>query len=366
MRHGIRPPTIPFCWRSTGPTDEPVAIGVAPARRHSKHNWPPRTTITRQVVRPGIAACIERRRRVAGTPSSSEYLAAAVAPALGSLRPIRRSSSSASSTRRRKQLSSHSAIRQPLNRARGDSRCASASASSSLRAPGSRYRGRDPCCPLSDQPQLLSRKRRPLPQLEDRSRDPVQPCWRRRCSRRGGAGSRAFRLRLRAPGGKKIPGAAAALRADDLMRGVFPIRSRCAEKSSATARFAITPLVPGPLIDCLHEAMDVEASSTSCAASRRARSKWSRSTCVAFAAQRLEILTVSASLCVISTTRRSKSDAPQAVMARRLARSGDRGGHGPGSTPLRSSAVREEAWPEARNATNCTMRCSGSGFLTRG
>ena len=69
--------------------------------------------------------------------------------------------------------------------------------------------------------------------------------------------SRALAV-LRFAGGKKVPPPIQRMRSDDLLAAVFPDQVACAENLTCEPRIPDHPLVNETILNCLHEAMDVE------------------------------------------------------------------------------------------------------------
>ena len=59
-------------------------------------------------------------------------------------------------------------------------------------------------------------------------------------------------------GGKKVPPPIQRMRSDDLLAAVFPDQVACAENLTAEPRIPDHPLVNETILNCLHEAMDIE------------------------------------------------------------------------------------------------------------
>ena len=147
--------------------------------------------------------------------------------------------------------------------------------------------------------------------------------------------------------------------AEDLLAAVFPDQVACAENLVGEREIPDHPLVRQTIDDCLHEAMDIDGleraaargSSPATIARRRARPDRA-------VAARAEVLTARPYAFL--------DDAPleerrtQAVMSRRWLAPEDAADLGR-LDPEAIARVREEAWPEPRTPTSCTMRWSGSG-----
>lgn len=162
-------------------------------------------------------------------------------------------------------------------------------------------------------------------------------------------------------GGRRVPPQIQRMRSEDLLAMVFPDQVACLENIVGERQIPDHPLVAQTLHDCLHEAMDIDALQ---ALLRRIDAGEVEVVC--------RDLTEPSPLAAEILGARPYAfldDAPleerrtQAVQSRRWAdpeSAGDLGRLDPGAI----AAVREEAWPEARNAEELHEALLGLGWLT--
>jgi ATP-dependent helicase Lhr and Lhr-like helicase len=166
----------------------------------------------------------------------------------------------------------------------------------------------------------------------------------------------------RMSGGKKTPAPIQRMRAEDLVAAVFPDQIACAENLAGEREIPDHPLVRQTLHDCLHEAMDVDAL---IALLQRLERGDSQIIC-------RELTTPSPLAAEVLSARPYSflDDAPleerrtQAVQQRRWNDVGNDSDYG----QLDESAidgVREEAWPQARDADEMHDALFALGWLTQ-
>lgn len=162
-------------------------------------------------------------------------------------------------------------------------------------------------------------------------------------------------------GGKKVAPQLQRMRSEDLLATVFPDQVACAENLVGEREVPDHPLVAQTLRDCLHEAMDSNG--------------WLRllrkleSGAVSIVARDLTAPSPFAAEALNARPYAFLDDAPleerrtQAVMTRRYADpdSADDLGR---LDPEAIDAVRQEAWPEARNADEMHEALMGLGLIT--
>ncbi|MBB5015075.1 ATP-dependent Lhr-like helicase [Rehaibacterium terrae] len=162
-------------------------------------------------------------------------------------------------------------------------------------------------------------------------------------------------------GGRRVPPQIQRMRSEDLLATVFPDQVACLENIVGERQIPDHPLVAQTLHDCLHEAMDIDALE---ALLRRIDAGE-----VAVVCRDLTEPSPLAAEILGARPYAFLDDAPleerrtQAVQSRRWAdpeSAEDLGRLDPGAI----AAVREEAWPEARNAEELHEALLGIGWLT--
>ncbi|HEX6834642.1 MAG TPA: DEAD/DEAH box helicase [Rudaea sp.] len=162
-------------------------------------------------------------------------------------------------------------------------------------------------------------------------------------------------------GGSKVPPQLQRMKSEDLLASVFPDQVACLENIVGERQIPDHPLVAQTLHDCLHEAMDIEGLENLL---RNLESGKIHFVC--------RDLTAPSPLAAEVLTARPYAfldDAPleerrtQAVMGRRWGDFESTDDFGKLDADA-ISAVREEAWPEARNADELHEALMGLGFLT--
>ena len=163
-------------------------------------------------------------------------------------------------------------------------------------------------------------------------------------------------------GGSKVPPQLQRMKSEDLLAAVFPDQVACLENIVGERQIPDHPLVAQTLHDCLHEAMDIDGLE---ALLRRLESGEAHFVC--------RDLTAPSPLAAEVLTARPYAfldDAPleerrtQAVMSRRWGDFDSTDDFGKLDADA-IAAVREQAWPEARNADELHEALMGLGFLTR-
>ena len=163
-------------------------------------------------------------------------------------------------------------------------------------------------------------------------------------------------------GGNKVPPQLQRMKSEDLLATVFPDQVACLENVVGERQIPDHPLVAQTLYDCLHQAMDIEGLE---ALLRRLESGQIHFVC--------RDLTAPSPLAAEILTSRPYTfldDAPleerrtQAVMNRRWGDIDNTDDFGRLDADA-IAAVREEAWPEARNADELHEALMGLGFITR-
>ena len=162
-------------------------------------------------------------------------------------------------------------------------------------------------------------------------------------------------------GGKKVPPQLQRMKSEDLLATVFPDQVACAENLVGEREVPDHPLVAQTLQDCLHEAMDADGW---LALLRRMESGE-----VEVIARDLTMPSPFAAEALNARPYAFLDDAPleerrtQAVMGRRYAEADSAGDLGR-LDPEAIAGVREEAWPEARNADEMHDALMGLGCVT--
>ncbi len=164
-------------------------------------------------------------------------------------------------------------------------------------------------------------------------------------------------------GGNKVPPQLQRMKSEDLLATVFPDQVACLENIVGERQIPDHPLVAQTLYDCLHQAMDIEGLE---ALLRRLESGQIHFVC--------RDLTAPSPLAAEILNARPYAfldDAPleerrtQAVMSRRWGDIDSTDDFGQLDSEA-IAAVREEAWPEARNADELHEALMGLGFITAG
>jgi ATP-dependent Lhr-like helicase len=162
-------------------------------------------------------------------------------------------------------------------------------------------------------------------------------------------------------GGAKVPPQLQRMKSEDLLAAVFPDQVACLENIVGERQIPDHPLVAQTLHDCLHEAMDIEGLE---ALLRKIEAGQVRFVC--------RDLTAPSPLAAEVLSARPYAfldDAPleerrtQAVMSRRWGDVESTQDFGALDADA-IAAVREEAWPQARNADELHEALMGLGFLT--
>ncbi len=162
-------------------------------------------------------------------------------------------------------------------------------------------------------------------------------------------------------GGNKVPPQLQRMKSEDLLASVFPDQVACLENIVGERQIPDHPLVAQTLYDCLHQAMDIEGLE---ALLRRLESGQIHFVC--------RDLTAPSPLAAEILTSRPYTfldDAPleerrtQAVMSRRWGDIDSTDDFGR-LDPEAIAAVRDEAWPEARDADELHEALMGLGFIT--
>src|SRR4029079_11701252 len=162
-------------------------------------------------------------------------------------------------------------------------------------------------------------------------------------------------------GGRKVPPQLQRMKSEDLLAGVFPDQVACAENLVGEREVPDHPLVAQTLDDCLHEAMDAEGW---LALLRRLESGD-----VQLVARDLTAPSPFAAEALNAKPYAFLDDAPleerrtQAVMGRRYADADsaeDLGRLDPGAI----ESVREQAWPQVRDADEMHDALMGLGCVT--
>ncbi len=162
-------------------------------------------------------------------------------------------------------------------------------------------------------------------------------------------------------GGKKVAPQLQRMRSEDLLATVFPDQVACAENLVGEREVPDHPLVAQTLHDCLHEAMDVDGW---LAVLRRMESGE-----IKVVARDLTAPSPIAAEALNARPYAFLDDAPleerrtQAVMSRRYADADSADDLGR-LDPAAIESVREEAWPQARNADEMHEALMGLGFVT--
>jgi ATP-dependent Lhr-like helicase len=162
-------------------------------------------------------------------------------------------------------------------------------------------------------------------------------------------------------GGNKVPPQLQRMKSEDLLATVFPDQVACLENIVGERQIPDHPLVAQTLYDCLHQAMDIEGLEVLL---RRLESGQIHFVC--------RDLTAPSPLAAEILNARPYAfldDAPleerrtQAVMSRRWGDIDSTDDFGKLDAEA-IAAVREEAWPEARNADELHEALMGLGFIT--
>jgi ATP-dependent Lhr-like helicase len=162
-------------------------------------------------------------------------------------------------------------------------------------------------------------------------------------------------------GGNKVPPQLQRMKSEDLLATVFPDQVACLENIVGERQIPDHPLVAQTLYDCLHQAMDIEGLE---ALLRRLESGQ-----IHFVCRDLTAPSPLAAEILNSRPYTFLDDAPleerrtQAVMSRRWGDIDSTDDFGKLDAEA-IAAVREEAWPEARNADELHEALMGLGFLT--
>jgi len=162
-------------------------------------------------------------------------------------------------------------------------------------------------------------------------------------------------------GGAKVPPQLQRMKSEDLLATVFPDQVACAENLVGERQVPDHPLVAQTLHDCLHEAMDI--------AGLEHLLKALESGEIHIVCRDLTAPSPLAAEILNARPYAFLDDAPleerrtQAVMSRRWGDIDSTDDFGR-LDPEAIAAVREEAWPEARNADELHEALMGLGFLT--
>ena len=197
--------------------------------------------------------------------------------------------------------------------------------------------------------------------------DTCATCWCRRCSmppcsRPTGGGMHSIALALpRSRGGRKVPPQIQRMEAEDLLAAVFPDAAACLENIPGDREVPDHPLVRQTVDDCLHEVMDVDGL---IAVLRRIHAGEIR--CLARDVPEPSPL---AHEILNARPYQFLDDAPleerraQAVYTRRAFEPSSADDLG-ALDPAAIQRVREEVWPEVRDADELHDALLTSGFLT--
>ncbi|HVI58597.1 MAG TPA: DEAD/DEAH box helicase [Luteimonas sp.] len=161
-------------------------------------------------------------------------------------------------------------------------------------------------------------------------------------------------------GGKKVPPQLQRMKSEDLLATVFPDQVACLENIVGEREVPDHPLVEQTLDDCLHEAMDTDG--------WLAVLRGLESGAIAVVARDLPAPSPLATEALNAKPYAFLDDAPleerrtQAVQSRRYAEPDSAEDMGR-LDPAAIDAVREEAWPQARNADEMHEALTGLGAL---
>jgi ATP-dependent Lhr-like helicase len=162
-------------------------------------------------------------------------------------------------------------------------------------------------------------------------------------------------------GGRKVPAPLQRMRSEDLLATVFPDQVACQENLVGEREIPRHPLVDQTLYDCLHEAMDLDGL---IALLRRMEAGEVRLT-----ARDLASPSPLAAEVLNAKPYAYLDDAPleerrtQAVMNRRWADPDQTGDYGR-LDPEAIDSVREQAWPQVRDADELADALASAGFVT--
>ncbi|HVK54543.1 MAG TPA: DEAD/DEAH box helicase [Burkholderiales bacterium] len=162
-------------------------------------------------------------------------------------------------------------------------------------------------------------------------------------------------------GGKKVPPQFTRMNAEDLIASVFPDQLACAENLTGEREVPDHPLVNQTIHDCLHEAMDLNGLIRLLTALEQGDIRIIARDVTEPSPLALEVLSARPYAYL--------DDAPleerrtQAVMSRRWLDAESASDLGKLDADA-IAGVREEAWPEARNADELHEALMGVGFLT--
>lgn len=163
-------------------------------------------------------------------------------------------------------------------------------------------------------------------------------------------------------GGTKVAPQLQRMRSEDLLATVFPDQVACAENLVGERQVPDHPLVKQTIEDCLHEAMDIEG--------LEALLRGLESGAIAIDARDLPAPSPLAAEVLGSRPYTFLDDAPleerrtQAVQSRRYGDADDMASWGR-LDPEAIASVREEAWPEARDADELHEALTQLGCLTQ-
>ena len=166
---------------------------------------------------------------------------------------------------------------------------------------------------------------------------------------------------LRFSGGRKVPPQLQRMRAEDLMATIFPDQVACGENIVGDREIPDHPLVRQTIDDCLHEAMDIDGLERVLGAIERGEIEVVGRELTEPSPLALEILSARPYAYL--------DDAPleerrtQAVMARRFLDAETAADLGRLDADA-IARVREEVWPEARNADELHDALMSLGYLT--
>ena len=161
-------------------------------------------------------------------------------------------------------------------------------------------------------------------------------------------------------GGKKVPAQLQRMNAEDLLAAVFPDQVACAENLVGERQIPDHPLVDQTIHDCLHEAMDIDGLTRLLAALEAGKIRITARDLREPSPLALEVLSARPYAYL--------DDAPleerrtQAVMSRRWLDPESAADLGRLDAEA-IARVREEAWPQARNADELHDALLGVGFL---
>jgi len=162
-------------------------------------------------------------------------------------------------------------------------------------------------------------------------------------------------------GGNKVPPQLQRMKSEDLLATVFPDQVACLENIVGERQIPDHPLVAQTLYDCLHQAMDIEGLEALLGKLESGQ--------IHFVCRDLTAPSPLAAEILNARPYAFLDDAPleerrtQAVMSRRWGDIDSTDDFGQLDAEA-IAAVREEAWPEARNADELHEALTGLGFVT--